>query len=481
MTAEVRDPTIVVVGGGFTGAALAYHLVRHHGAAAQIVVFEPRQSLGAGLAYDTDEDVHRINVPAARMTLVPGDDEHFLRWLHETRSVEQDPGSLTPTGHVFPRRSVFGRYVASQLEPLIREGRVQHRQTRALSVERQQNSRWLVCGEDGQTLEADIVVLATSHPKPQAPAGMDRALSGHPRCVPDPTASRALAAIRPHDRVLVVGAGLTSADVIATLAAGGHEGEILAVSRRGLRSRGHNLDVQEPFGDFMDPPVRTTLQLLRRVRAAVFEAANEGVTWHAVFDRLRAQGGEIWRSLPVVERRRLVKFLRPYWDVHRFRIAPQIESVIEAKIAAGRLRFQAASIAGIERSADDTVVVRLRQRHRGQIREERFDSVVVTTGPGHGKILESQPLLVRLAEDGFIKADPVGLGIAVDDDSRPTGRDGGPVNGLYVAGPLARGTFGELMGLPQVTEHACFVADRVADDLRLDIEEAEAGERRRAI
>jgi uncharacterized NAD(P)/FAD-binding protein YdhS len=467
MTYGTTAPVVAIIGGGFTGAAVAYHLASQlPEASARVFVFEPRERLGAGLAYDTDEKAHRINVPAARMTLIPGDDEHFQRWLTGTTLLPDDPDAFTPEGHIFPRRGVFGRYVAAQLEPLLRAGRVQHRQSRVLSVDAMEGGRWSVASGDGQVLTADIVVLATSHPKPQAPSGMSDALVGHPRYVADTTEPQALAAVRPGDRVLVVGAGLTAADVIATLVAEGHKGEILAVSRRGLRSRGHNLVVQDPFGDFVPAPGLTAGRLLRQVRRAVSAAADAGVTWHAVFDRLRAQGGEIWRALTVAERRRVVRYLRPYWDVHRFRIAPQVEAVIEQQITAGSLSFRAASIASVSTTRTGDILVGLRKRRAAAVDEERFDAVVVTTGPGHGAILDSQPFLSGLSAAGLVRADPVGLGLDVSLESRAIGRGDKPTATLYVAGPLARGTFGELMGLPQVTEHARFVADRIAEDLQ---------------
>jgi len=456
-------PVVAVVGGGYAGAALAYHLARRLASGrARIVVFEPRALLGAGLAYDTDEPAHRINVPAARMTFVPGDDEHFQRWLFETGALAGDPEATTAEGHVFARRSAFGRYVAAQLAPLVAAGRVEHRRSRVRAVTRAQDGIWRVAAEEGPALVADLVVVATSHPSPQAPAILDRALAGHPRYVADATGRGALSAIRREDRVLVVGTGLTAADVIATLDAGGHRGPITAVSRRGLRSRGHNPALQEPFGDFAVPPSRSARVLLRRVRHAVSDAAAAGVTWHAVFDRLRAQGGDVWRALPVAERRRLVRFLRPYWDVHRFRIAPQVEAVLDRRLAAGTLAFQAAAIAGVRRADADGIVVRLRPRHGKEPVESRYDAVIVTTGPGHGAVLSSQPFLADLAAGGVLQADAVGLGIAVDEESRAIGTDGRAAATLFVAGPLARGTFGELMGLPQVTEQADFVAERIA-------------------
>ena len=60
--------TIAIVGGGFSGAALAWHL-RRKNVTADIVVIEPRADLGRGLAYATPDPAHRINVPATRMIL----------------------------------------------------------------------------------------------------------------------------------------------------------------------------------------------------------------------------------------------------------------------------------------------------------------------------------------------------------------------------------------------------------------------------
>ena len=83
MSSYAPLPVVAIIGGGFTGAAVAVHLAEHGqtGVAARIVVFEPREKLGTGLAYDTNEAANRINVPAGRMTLFPDDPESFIRWI----------------------------------------------------------------------------------------------------------------------------------------------------------------------------------------------------------------------------------------------------------------------------------------------------------------------------------------------------------------------------------------------------------------
>ncbi|MEY9625584.1 putative NAD(P)/FAD-binding protein YdhS [Sinorhizobium fredii] len=240
-------PVVAIIGGGFSGAAVALHLTRILGAErrVRIVVFEPRARLGAGLAYDTAEPAHRINVPAFKMTLYPDEPEDFAEYLIRADILAADPGACSAGGTAYPRRSVFGDYVAAELAPRLASGAIEHRHKRVRKVTRSKG-RWTLRSEDGEAFVADIVVLAVTHPAPSLPKAL-LPLSSSPRVVADSTRADALDGIAQTDRVLIVGNGLTAADVVAALAERGHRGPIVSISRHGLRSRGHPVDAQEPL------------------------------------------------------------------------------------------------------------------------------------------------------------------------------------------------------------------------------------------
>lgn len=107
------------------------------------------------------------------------------------------------------------------------------------------------------------------------------------------------------------------------------------------------------------------------------------------------------------------------------------------------------------------MVVTLRRR-RGGTETAAFDAVLVATGPAHGRILQSMPLAVGLAEQGLIQSDPSGLGILTHPSGHAIDQDGKAVDTLLIGGPLARDTFGELMGLPEVSLYARFIARELA-------------------
>jgi uncharacterized NAD(P)/FAD-binding protein YdhS len=445
-------PTIAVIGGGFSGASVAYHLASHF---ARILVFEPRSALGQGLAYDTHDPVFRINVPAAKMSFVPGDDAHFVDWVTRNNALVDDP-EATDRGRAFPRREIFGRYVEAQIRPFLSNGRVKHIAEAALNITRRAG-KWEVISESGASYLADILVLATTHPPPSVPDAFE-SLRNNDRLIADSAQPGALDSIKETSDILIVGTGLTMADVVASLSARGHRGHITAVSRRGLLPRPHDPKQSDPIGNFSGREL-TALSLLRDVRVAIREASDTGISWQAVIDAVRAQAQGFWPTLGLIEQRRILRHLRPFWDVHRFRVAPQVGRVIENRQKDGSLHVEAGHVVGAVRR-DDQLLVTLKLRRR-QATTVKANFVVITTGPAHGTVISTSPHLASLNRAGLIAPDALGLGLACDRRGRALNAAGKAVSRLYIAGPLARGTFGELMGLPQVSEYAAFVADEI--------------------
>lgn len=453
---------VVIMGGGFTGASLAWQLAEMH-VQAIVTVVEPRAELGRGLAYSTTEPAHRINVPAHRMTMDPDRPQDFADWIAEGQAqgrLDHDASSLTAQGERFPRRELFGEYVADRIAPHLRAGRIRHIRARVGDIERAPDGALVLLLSDDSRIRADLLVLATGHPPPAVPKVL-AGLTGAPELMADPYDPVRIAGIRRDARVLVLGAALGSADVIATLDGQGFEGSITCLSRHGLRSRSHGIVAQESTQDFTETPITSVAELLRRVRHAIVDDQARGQSWHATLSRLRTQGQQIWSGLDDRARARLLRHLRTYWDVHRYRLAPQMGAILDRLEDDGRLDYQAAHLISAEREWNG---VRVTWRRRGgqDLVSGVFDQIVVTTGPAQGRCIDWNPALAALARLGMIAPDPLGLGLATTDTCRALDVRGQASERILVAGPLARGHVGELIGAPECAAHARSIAREIA-------------------
>lgn len=143
--------------------------------------------------------------------------------------------------------------------------------------------------------------------------------------------------------------------------------------------------------------------------------------------------------------------------MHRFRVAPQPEAAIDRKLAEGRLIIRKASLVSAVRNSEHFLVT-LRDRRTGKIETQPVDTIALATGPAHQLVFAENPLLASLRQEGMARPDLLGLGIDVDLRGRAIGAGGNANPDILVAGPLARGTFGELMGLPDIAEYATRIA-----------------------
>ncbi len=464
-----EPPHVVVIGGGLCGAMVAVHLLRDRAdVALRLTVVEPRPRLGAGLAYGTTDPQHRINVAASRMALFPEDPLHFERWLHAQPDAgpDGDPGgdveARLPDGRLYPRRAVFGAYLADTLDRALAAAgsrvRFRHRRDRATSIEGGPDGmRVGLAG--GATMRADLLVLALGHAPPALPPFLCRVPQD--RLVADPWRPDALAAIPPGAAALVVGTGLTASDVFASLRARGHAGPILAVSRHGLLPRPRTTLPVAARGDFATAPARTALALLRRVRDEVRAGDRANRPWEDVVDALRRDAPVVWRALPPGERQRLLRHLRTVWDVHRFQCAPQVQATTDRLLRSGQMVVQAGRIDRVLPGADGRLRVDYRRRG-GEPGLRTVDVVINCTGPGHRPATLQHPVLAGLAAQGVVRADPYGFGLLVDPENRAVPAAGVAAGAIFVAGPMARSAHGELMGLPQVSTQPREIAGRIA-------------------
>jgi uncharacterized NAD(P)/FAD-binding protein YdhS len=452
---------VVIIGGGFSGAVVALTLLDLRGETApDITIIEPRARVGAGLAYSAPDPAHRVNVPAVRLLVHPNEPGAFHAWLESSGAIAEDPAAELPDGRRYPRRAVFGQYVNQRLlQSAAAPGAPPFRHLQATATQvTAKNGAYAITLDTGAQITADAVVLAVSHPPPGIPRGL-AAVAHAPKFFANPWAGNIVQQIAPTDRVLIIGTALSTADIAGSFSAAGRTNPILAISRRGLTSRERRPTQSGPFGDFSTNPSRTAVTLLQTVRAVLREAPQHFSCWEAVIESLRNQGDVIWGALPEPERKRFLRHLRPYWDVHRYQLAPQLAEVMRRQTKSGQLRIEAARITAATHQNNQFHIT---LRHRDTQRTETFDAIINCTGPNHADITQTNPALASLAAAGLIRPDPHHLGIDTTLTANALNAAGHPTPNLYVAGPLARATFGELMGLPQVTHHAVLVGHNLA-------------------
>lgn len=448
-----------IVGAGFTGVAFAVHLARAVTRPLEIVFVEPRDALGAGLAYGSAADEHRINVPSDRMDVFREDPLHFTRWLHSQGLFERDAGALTDWGHHYSSRRDFGRYMASLLDEARQVAVVTHVQARAVALGGSIGRR-RIRTDDGREFTVDALGLFVSHAPPGFPWPCEGLDPAHDESVlPDPWCVERIRSIPAGADIVIAGTGLTMADVIVSLRGQGHRGSIKAFSRRGLlpRAQIERFDLFPFVNGGRNPATARELSALTRRRVREAEAC--GLAWQAALDGLRKDLPSVWSFLTVAERRRAAARLRPFWDVHRFRMAPQVAALLEAGLREGWLAIEKGRVGALRRG-DGRLLVSV--RHTGETRLETCDVFINCTGPD-GRLADTRnPMLRALLESGDATLDAIGAGLAVDKTGRAVSAAGQAQDDIRVAGPLTRGTVAEVVGVPEASESARTAAEDLA-------------------
>jgi uncharacterized NAD(P)/FAD-binding protein YdhS len=466
MADPVSPRTLAIVGGGLSGTLVAVHALRLAVAGTRVVLIERQPPVGRGVAYGTDSPGHLLNVPAGKMSAWPDDPEHFLRWVQERVGRTGYPASVAP-GDFMPRR-LYGEYLSF----LFMEAR--HRLRPGISFEcvsdevvdldeREGGGGGLVL-KDGRVIEADRVVLAVGHLPGEYPIRRPLPIYKSRKYVHIPWTAGVLDGIGRDQDVLIVGQGLTAVDMVVELTRLGHQGRIHAISRRGLRPQVHAPGAA--YASFIEQGglPSTVHEAVRRVRAEVKKAAAAGTGWRPVIDSLRPHSQSMWRGFSADERGRFMRHVRPYWEVHRHRLAPDIAALIDQQAATGRLQFYAGRLEEIVDTPSGAQVT-FRPRGSGARVTLTVTKVINCTGPRTDYSKYQHPLLINLLAKGLIDHDPLALGVVALPSGEVMRYRGGPSGWLFTLGAPLKGVLWECTAVPEIRAQAQRLAEQMMSGL----------------
>jgi uncharacterized NAD(P)/FAD-binding protein YdhS len=223
------------------------------------------------------------------------------------------------------------------------------------------------------------------------------------------------------------------------------------LSRRGLIPRSH-ADFDPAPVERAELPDGDMLGLWRWLRRRGGE-----VGWRAAIDSLRPHSQALWQSLDGAAQRRFLRHARPWWDVHRHRIAPEVSRTLAQLIGEGRLEIVAGRVIS---ARDDGEALEVDYRRRGSRQPQTLEAGYAfnCTGPLHSIARTRDPLLRSLFDSGRIRPDHLGIGLDIDERSRAGER-------AWALGPLTKGRYWEIIAVPDIREQAAAVADDIEQEL----------------
>jgi uncharacterized NAD(P)/FAD-binding protein YdhS len=169
----------------------------------------------------------------------------------------------------------------------------------------------------------------------------------------------------------------------------------------------------------------------------------------------------MWQTMSLPDRKRFLRHLRPWWDVHRHRMAGSVADRIDAARASGQLRILVGRVRDYK-VTNDRAQVLYKPRQKDSLVAIEVARVVNCAGPGADYDRIPDPLIRGLLRDGVARPDPLRLGLDVTGNCALLNRDGAISRRLFAVGPVTKGTFWEMTAVPDIRRQAEKLAEYLA-------------------
>jgi uncharacterized NAD(P)/FAD-binding protein YdhS/uncharacterized RmlC-like cupin family protein len=460
------EETIAIIGGGFSGTLLATHLLSSDfRSSTRVILIDRSPRFSRGFAYSTSNRFHLLNVPAQNMSAFPNDPNHFLNWAQK-RDENITPRSFVP-------RMFYGEYLETILhranldkKPNIKFIRLNDE---AIDIEDLKNDSAQILLESGKKFKANKIILATGNYFPKNPKIENEEFYSSDFYVKDPWSSKALQNLSDTADLLFIGTGLTMVDKAIELKAKGHKGTIYTLSRHGFLPSTHKLDLQ-PIEVSYESLIEKSKQsnfsivdILHDIKTKIHHLDNTE-DWRQVIDKLRPHVQTLWQSLTGRDKQRFLKRLRPLWDIHRHRMAPEISLMLQSMISESQLKIHAGKILEYKINEEtEKVAISYLDKVSKEVKTITVSRVLNCSGLEFDFCQIEDPLLSKLLNDGTIRPDSLSLGFEASSDGALIDKDAKISEVLFTLGPALKGKLWETTAVPEIRSQAYKLAELIKE------------------
>jgi uncharacterized NAD(P)/FAD-binding protein YdhS len=183
---------------------------------------------------------------------------------------------------------------------------------------------------------------------------------------------------------------------------------------------------------------------------------DKGGDWRSIINSLRSRLPEMWKGSTLADKKRFLRHVMPYWNIHRHRVHHQINNLLESLVKKGQLKI----LSGRVMSVNDGIA-KIRLRHETKLTDVKITWLINCMGPGMNIAAAHKPLAESLVEHGYATLDPLKLGFAVTENGQVEEKSGTPSDALYSLGPPTKGIYWECTAVPDIRKQSLLTAKAI--------------------
>lgn len=443
---------IAIIGAGFSGASVAAMLGRIARQPLEIILFDKSGKFGAGDAYRTPYPWHILNVRTRDMSAFEDLPTHFADWVNARQTQYAEIDKTQPISEQFLPRYIYHHYLQDLLQQAQSNGHIKltFLADEVIDAKRQADKINVITKNNKQLLADKLVLALGNHQPMQFPFAMSGV-----QTIANPWDYAAMEEIPANANILIVGMGLTMIDAVLTLQQRHHQGKIYAVSRHGILPLPHADSSVSYHADIatIDQSLR---DLTKQFREKCDSYTEQGGDWRSVINALRHQVPDLWQNATVKDKKRFIRHVLPYWNVHRHRVHSQLKQMLDNLAQQNKLQTFAARVLKIEQGQ-----VEIGLRHQQKTQQFKADWVLNCMGPCTDMRYAASPLIKSLINHGEVSLDPLALGFATTKSGEIYDAQGMLSNHYFTLGPPAKGTVWECTAVPEIRRQSYALANRL--------------------